>query len=257
VNNVMLVVERHRKIVEAVNRQTSLRVTELAGMFGVTEETIRRDLEKLQDQGMLVRSHGGAVALTDTSFEVHHTAREARAQAEKSAIAREALKRIRNDDTLIMDSSSTVLLLSKLVPDMRLTVITNSIQVAMELSTRPLIRVIGIGGTLMSSSLSFVGPLAEKCLADYHVRKAFLSCKGFTLSDGISESNELQAILKGRMLEHSDERYLLVDGSKVGQKSLSVWAPAQSMTEVITDATALMPALEGLKKAGVRLTVAA
>ena len=169
-NGAMLLVERHRKIVEAVNRQTSLRVTELSGMFGVTEETIRRDLEKLQEQGMLIRSHGGAVALTDTSFEVHHTAREARSQTEKTAIAREALKRVRTDDTILMDSSSTVLILAKVIPDMRITVITNSLQAAMELSTRPLVRVIGIGGTLISSSLSFVGPLAEKCLADYHVR---------------------------------------------------------------------------------------
>jgi len=253
----MLLVERHRKIVEAVNRQTSLRVTELSGMFGVTEETIRRDLEKLQEQGMLIRSHGGAVALTDTSFEVHHTAREARSQTEKTAIAREALKRVRTDDTILMDSSSTVLILAKVIPDMRSTVITNSLQAAMELSTRPLVRVIGIGGTLISSSLSFVGPLAEKCLADYHVRKAFLSCKGFSMKDGVSESNELQAILKGKMLLHSDEKYLLVDGSKVGMKSLSVWAQASDLTEVITDSTAPPGSLDGLKRAGVRLSVAA
>lgn len=250
----MLVVERHRRIVEAVNRKTSLRVTELAEMFAVTEETIRRDLESLQEQGFLVRSHGGAVALTDASYEVHHAARETQQQAEKTAIVREALKRIHPDDTILVDSSSTLLLLSRLITDMRLTVLTNSIQAAMELSSRPLVRVIGIGGTLMSSSLSYVGPLAEKCLADYHVRKAFLSCKGFSVRDGASESNELQALLKRKMVEHSGERYLLVDGSKVGQKSLSVWAPAGDFTEVITDAGAPAPALEGLKRLGVKLT---
>jgi len=250
----MLVVERHRRIVEAVNRKTSLRVTELAGMFGVTEETIRRDLESLQEQGFLVRSHGGAVALTDASYEVHHAARETQHQAEKTAIAREAMKRIHPDDTLIMDSSSTVLLVARILPDMRITVITNSIQAAMELSGRPLVRVIGIGGTLMSSSLSYVGPLAEKCLSEYHARKAFFSCKGFSAKDGASESNELQALLKRKMLEHSDEHYLLADGSKLGSKSLTVWAAAADFTEVITDQGAPAHSLDGLKKLGVRLT---
>jgi DeoR/GlpR family transcriptional regulator of sugar metabolism len=249
----LLTVERHRRIVEAVSRKSSQRVSELAGQFGVTEETIRRDLERLQDQGYLVRSHGGAVALTGETYEVHHEARESRQRAEKTAIAREALKRILPEDNIIMDSSSTVLLLARILPDIRLTVITNSMQTAMELSGRPLIRVIGIGGTLMSSSLSFVGPLAEKCLADYHVRKAFLSCQGFSVRDGASESNELQALLKARMVEHADERYLLVDGSKVGKKSLSVWAQAGDFTEVITDAGADRGALEGLGKAGARL----
>ena len=77
------------------------------------------------------------------------------------------------------------------------------------------------------------------------------------MKDGVSESNELQAILKGKMLLHSDEKYLLVDGSKVGMKSLSVWAQASDLTEVITDSTAPPGSLDGLKRAGVRLSVAA
>jgi DeoR/GlpR family transcriptional regulator of sugar metabolism len=249
----MLMVERQRRITEEVGRRSGVRVTELASLFRVTEETVRRDLETLQTQGKLVRSHGGAVAVADQSHEVHYSAREILNQAAKVSIAREALSLIAEDDTVMMDSSSTVLQLAILLPDRRLTVVTNSIKVAAELSSRPQVRVISIGGTLMASSLSFVGPWAEKCLDNYYVSKVFLSCRGFSATEGASDANELQALLKRRMLDRAGERYLLVDSSKFGVKSLSVWAQTAAFTAIVTDASSRSLDLDGIVELGVRV----
>src|SRR5690625_6013645 len=97
---------------------------------------------------------------------------------------------------------------------MPVTVVTNSIRVAMELSTKRQITVISIGGTLLSKSLSFVGPLAETSLSNYHVNKAFISCHSFHLSYGISDSNELQARIKKKMIECAKEVYIMVDHTR-------------------------------------------
>jgi len=246
----MLQVERQRRIVEEVGKRTSVRVVELAGAFQVTDETIRRDLDALQEKGLLIRSHGGAVATVENSQELHYSARETRNLKEKVAIAREALARIMEDDTVILDSSSTALQLARSIPDRRLTVVTNSIRAAMDLSGKPSVRVISTGGTLLASSLSYIGPLAEKCLENYHVNKAFLSCRGFSPREGASDANESQGILKRKMLDRADERYLLVDSAKIGVMSLSVWAQARDFTCVITDAGVSSATVSELESAG-------
>jgi DeoR/GlpR family transcriptional regulator of sugar metabolism len=249
----MLQVERQRRIIEEVGRRTSVRVAELAGVFQVADETIRRDLDSLQEKGLLIRSHGGAVATVENSQELHYTARETQNLKEKVAIAREALARIREDDTIILDSSSTALQLARSIPDMRLTVVTNSLRAAVELSGKTAVRVISTGGTLLTSSLSFIGPLAEKGMENYHVNKAFLSCRGFAPQEGASDANELQALLKRKMLNRADEKFLLVDSAKLGVKSLSIWAQAGDFTWVITDAGAPDGTIGEIERAGVEV----
>src|SRR5438045_5215952 len=121
--NAMLAVERLREIEKRIKRDGSARVADLARELSVTEETIRRDLEKLEDDRKILRSHGGAVA--PANGEIPHTERESQQAAEKSAIAREAVKRVSEGDTLFIDASSTALELARILPDMPLTVLTN------------------------------------------------------------------------------------------------------------------------------------
>lgn len=231
----MLVVERQRGIVEIVDREGSIRVTELARNFQVTEETIRRDLEKLESEGKLERSHGGAVSVQNTDTEIPFTQREINHVREKILIAQEAVTRVKGGDTILLDASTTAWQMARLLPDMSLTVLTNAIQVALELANRPNVRVIMSGGMLLSSSLSLAGPLAERFLAEYHVDKLFLSCKGVDFHRGVSDANEWQATLKKRMLAIADESYLLVDHSKFKVNALSVFAHLHDFHEVITD----------------------
>ncbi|HWJ76966.1 MAG TPA: DeoR/GlpR family DNA-binding transcription regulator [Niallia sp.] len=231
----MLVVERRRKIVELVNQRLSIRVTELSEIFSVTEETIRRDLEKLEKDGLLSRSHGGAVSVEKEPSEVPFMEREVTNAKEKKAIAMEAVKLIEPGEQIVMDGSTTAWFMASELPDMPLTVITNSIKVALELSKKEHIKVISTGGMLLSKSLSYVGPLAERSLESYHVSKLFLSCKGIHISSGLSDANEWQALLKKQMMNITSETILLVDSSKFGVKTFTHIAGMDKIDRIITD----------------------
>lgn len=251
----MLVAQRHQKIVELVNERSSIRVTELSEIFSVTEETIRRDLEKLEKETKLKRSHGGAVSLQEDDSEIHFSERVITNVNEKKVIAYEAAKRIVEGDRIILDASTTAWYMSKALPNIPLTVITNSTKVVMELSKKEKIEVISTGGRLLSKSLSFVGPIAENSLTMYHVNKTFLSCKGIHLEEGLSDSNEGQALLKKKMIERSDAVILMVDSSKFGKKAFSLIVPPSEVDEVITDREIDEVSRKLLEKRNVKVTI--
>ena len=231
----MLVAERQRKIVELVNERLSIRVSELSDIFKVTEETIRRDLEKLEKEELLRRSHGGAISLEKNNSETSYTEREILHALEKKAIAIEAVKLINPGDQIVLDASTTAWFMAKELEDMPLTVITNSIKVAVELSKKEHVKVISTGGMLLPKSLSFAGPLAERSLEKYFVNKAFISCKGVHLEEGLSDSNEWQALLKKKMLEIADKTILLADSSKFGVRTFVQITKINNIDEIITD----------------------
>ncbi|WP_077624580.1 DeoR/GlpR family DNA-binding transcription regulator [Sediminibacillus massiliensis] len=232
----MLVAERQQKIVELVNERKSIRVSELSRIFSVTEETIRRDLEKLEAEQKLSRSHGGAVSLTpDESNELSFSEREITNVKEKKEIALEAVKHVIEGDKIMLDASTTAWYMAKALPDIPITVLTNSIKVAMELSSRKEVTVISTGGTLLSKSLSYVGPLAESSLETYHVNKAFISCKGLHLEKGISESDEQQARIKKKMMDNADSVFIMIDHSKFGVRAFSWLDGLEAIDHIITD----------------------
>lgn len=232
----MLVAERHQKIVELINERKSIRVTELSKMFSITEETIRRDLEKLESQKKLIRSHGGAVSInTSTASEVSYLEREITNVKEKKQIALEAIKQVTEGDKIILDASTTAWYMAKELPDMDITVLTNSIKVATELSAKKEITVISTGGILRAESLSNVGPLAESSLVSYHVNKAFISCKGLHLERGMSEANEQQARIKELMVNCADTVFIMVDHSKFGVQAFTKFSDINSIDYIITD----------------------
>ena len=250
----MLVAERWQKITALVNERGSIRVTELSELCGVTEETIRRDLDKLESEGRLMRSHGGAVRVGESQPEIPFKERETVHADFKRSIAREAVKHIRENDRIILDASTTAWYMAQILPDEPLTVLTNSIQVAVELSSKEKIQVVSTGGRLLPQSLSYAGPLAERSLDTYHVDKAFLSCKGVHTARGISESSELQALVKAKMVAISDEVFLLADHSKFGLQSFAHVASWERIGHVITDSSTSADSLEALREKGVKVT---
>jgi DeoR family L-fucose operon activator len=250
----MLVAERYEMIVGLVNERGSIRVSELSELCQVTEETIRRDLDRLEQAGRLRRSHGGAVSVKDNQQpEIPYSEREITYAEEKKRIAQEAIKRIGLKDRILLDASSTAWYMAADVPDLPLTVLTNSIKVAMELSSKEKIQVISTGGILAQRSLSFVGPLAERSLDAYHVDKVFLSCKGVHLERGISESNELQARIKERMIGMADEVILLADSSKFGVQAFTHVADLSEVDVIITDRRIAKDTLERLQDLGITI----
>lgn len=244
----MLVAERYEVIVKLVNHRGSIRVSELSELCQVTEETIRRDLSHLEIEERLRRSHGGAVSIKEQQSEVPFFEREVAHVEEKKRIAEEALKLIQPKDRILLDASTTAWYMSSMIPDIPLTVLTNSIKVAMELSNKEKIDVISTGGLLAQRSLSFVGPLAERSLEDYHVDKVFLSCKGVHIDRGISESNEMQARVKKKMIGMADQVILLVDSSKFGVQALTKVADIKQVHTLITDQKAPTEILDALEE---------
>lgn len=250
----MLVAERYDKIVQLVNERGSIRVTELSELCQVTEETIRRDLDRLEQAGRLRRSHGGAVSVKDQQPEIPYFEREVTRADEKKRIAEEAVKLIQPKDRILLDASTTAWYMAASMPDIPLTVLTNSIKVAMELSSKEKIEVISTGGILASRSLSYVGPLAERSLDAYHVDKAFFSCKGVHLERGISESNELQARIKHKMVGMADQVILLADSSKFGVQAFTHVADLSDIHTIITDGRVSSELLLQLKEKQIAVT---
>ncbi|GLO64827.1 DeoR/GlpR family DNA-binding transcription regulator [Oceanobacillus kimchii] len=252
----MLVAERHHKIVELVNEKKSIRVSDMSKLFAVTEETIRRDLEKLEKENKLARSHGGAVSLhPNDSLEIPYSQREIMNVREKQKIAMEAIKHVFEGDKIILDASTTAWYMAKALPDLPLTVMTNSIKVAMELSNKHQINVISTGGTLLSKSLSYAGPLAEASFDSYHLDKAFISCKGLHLERGISESDEQQSRIKKKMIDSADSIYLMIDYSKFSKTAFSKIDQIEVAHHLVTDSKADQTLIQLLKEKGIRVTV--
>jgi len=243
----MLVAERYEMIVQLVNEKGSIRVSELSELCKVTEETIRRDLDRLEQAGRLRRSHGGAVSVKNEQPETPY--------AEKRRIAEEAVKQIQPNDRILLDASTTAWYMASSLPDIPLTILTNSIRVATELAGKEKIEVISTGGQLLQRSLSFVGPLAERSLETYYVDKLFFSSQGVHLDRGISESNELQARLKQKMVSIADRVILLADASKFGQQAFTHVVNLSQVSEIITDSRLSDPIRSQLAELAIPVTV--
>lgn len=231
----LLAKERQRVIVSQLREAGSVRVAELARALNVTEETIRRDLEKLDREGKLVRTHGGAMPLDEIGGELPFTVRSIDHLEAKREIARAALQHVEEGDVLALDASSTAYELARILPDVPLTVITNSLAIPICLWKRTQIRIVMSGGSLDAPSLSFVGPLAEEFLRRFHVRKLFFSTKGIDPERGLSVGADEHARIKRCMLDFADTRYLLADHSKFGAKALVYFAGLSDVDQVITD----------------------
>ncbi|QHW31172.1 DeoR/GlpR transcriptional regulator [Paenibacillus rhizovicinus] len=231
----MLVAERYQYILRMVNEKGSIRVAELSQLCKVTEETIRRDLDRLEGEGRLLRSYGGAIRIVPQS-ETPYLLRETVHVTEKQHISTEAATFVEPNERIVLDASTTAWHLAAQLPDIPLTVVTNSLKVAFVLSEKKNVVVISTGGTLVPNSLSFVGPLAEQSLEEYYVDKAFISCKGVHMERGISESNELQARVKRKMVGMAEHVYLLADYSKFNTQAFTTITGWDRIDHLITDA---------------------
>lgn len=252
----MLALERHRWMLDRVNLEGSVRTSQVAQALGVTEETVRRDLEKLAGEGMLLRSHGGAVRLEADRREFPLQDRAKQNIAAKMAIAAAAVRRIQPGQTLYFDASTTVLQLAEALPDEPLTVVTNGLQIAMALAEKNEIDCVLLGGVLKANSLSTGGWAAEKALEIYHLDAAYLSCRGVDPERGFSDAGEVHARLKHAVMDRSDEVVLLADHSKTGLASSYFFAKPSEIDLWITDAQLPNPAAEAVASQGLRVEIA-
>ena len=205
----MLAIERRRKIISRLNSSGKVIVNELAREFDVTEETIRRDLDKLDKEGIASKTYGGAVSKSVSPLDLPYNVRESVNVEQKERIAEKLCEMIRDGERIMVDSSSTVLYLIKKLKDKKdLTIITNSVKVLLELADKPDWTVLSTGGRLKKGALSLGGSSAEKMINSYHVDTVVVSCKGLDMNFGVTDSNENDCRIKQAMLECAERRIL-------------------------------------------------
>ena len=211
---------RQQAIVDLLITHSILTTETLSKQLNVSRETIRRDLEKLEDEGFLTRTYGGAVLNTTAlSDNIHFYKRAKSFFEEKQTIARNALPFIKNKTTMAADSSSTAMELLKLLKERNdLTLLTNSAEAFHELAQSE-INVVSTGGELNKNTLSLQGRITKEIISRYHVDIMVMSCKGLDMKNGALDSNEAEAEIKKTMIRQATEVALLVDHSKFDRKA--------------------------------------
>ncbi|MCL6591272.1 MAG: DeoR/GlpR family DNA-binding transcription regulator [Firmicutes bacterium] len=253
----MLAVERRKDIINQLNTHKSVLVPDLSKKFGVTEETIRRDLEKLEEQGVLIRTYGGAVLNEGSRSEISVEIRQEINIAGKDAIGKAAASLVKQGDTIILDASTSALYVAKHLQNKPgLTVISNSMKVILELANCPEITIISTGGVLRPNNLSYVGRTAQNAIDTYSANKVFFSCKGLTITRGLTDSNEQESDLRRKMIANSDQAIFLCDHTKFGQVGVVKTAGFEEIDDLITDRELPEEWREKIESAGVRIQIA-
>ncbi|QDT64261.1 DeoR/GlpR family DNA-binding transcription regulator [Calycomorphotria hydatis] len=254
----MMRVERHRAILNELSDNGTAKVTDLARILTVTEETIRRDLTDLSRQGKLMRTHGGAVSVghDDGRADLPFLRRSRMNQSNKEAIAFAARELIRPGTIISLDPSTTCWYLAKILPNIDLRVVTNSVEICMELAKKSGIEVISPGGHFDAEALAYVGSRAERSLADFNIDQFFFSCRGVDKERGLSEATELHAEYKIRSIELAQESILLADSSKFGLSSGVYFSPLHKVDTLITESTVDAEWSEYIRSTGIDLHLA-
>jgi len=255
----VLAFERRMALAETLKANPVLTVDEVARRFHISPQTARRDLQALEQRGLIQRTHGGAVAhKSDTvNREGAFLVREAERAVQKQAIAAVALSFVEPASTVIMDASTTVLSLARALPlDIELNVVINAPPISIELSRRPHIAITLIGGTLRPTSLSATGPVAEAALRRFFADTAFISARGLSLHRGLTEASSVEAALKEIMIANAARVVGLIDSSKLEQTAFSYFAPITALDVLITDDGADPALVTRLREAGLEVRVA-
>lgn len=232
----MLAAERQSVILQRSLSEGAVRTTGLAKDFGVTEETVRRDLEKLSQAGKLLRIHGGATTSDFAHRDFAHIDREIQQQAEKRAIACCAVRLIQPQETIFLDASSSAFQLAAALPEtLPIRVVTYSLPVIEQLQSHSEIELLSLGGSYERAGRRFGGLLVAQNLANFRIDRFFLSGKGLDPQRGVSEANEEQSRLKQFALRHAGWSGLLLDHTKLSVASTYFFAQLNQLAAVISD----------------------
>lgn len=251
--------ERHNHILQALQDQGFVTVSGLSEVLDVSDVTVRRDLSFLEGQNLLQRTHGGA---TTRSLIVRDrpVAEKAEQHAdEKRKIGAAAAALIEDHDRVLLASGTTVrqvaVHLGRLRDRVGLSVVTNAMNVALELTGVPGIEVHMLGGVVRHTSTSVAGPIAEMVLRQFSCRKLFLGVDGFDLQYGLTTSNALEAHLNTRMIEASEQVVVVADASKFGLRSFGRMCGTEQVHQVITSDAIPAGMVSQMEESGITVTV--
>jgi DeoR family fructose operon transcriptional repressor len=229
--------ERKRAVLEFVNERKRATVTELCARFEVSPATMRSDLRDLEQDGLLVRTHGGATVKDKARFELEAREKGIQHPAEKRAVARCALDQIEDGDTIVIDTGSTTLQLAALLEARRdITVVTNDLTIAQLLEDHPTVTIHLVGGVVRKRFHCTVGARAEHFLQGLKVDKAFMAANSFSVESGATTPDLQHAEMKRQMMAIATKIYLLLDSSKLGKTSFAQFVSADAIDCLIVDA---------------------
>jgi DeoR family transcriptional regulator of aga operon len=252
----MLIEERRQHILSLIEKEGRVLVDELSSSLKLSKITIRKDLDYLEAKDLLLRTHGGALpttagALADPTIqekiELHHE--------EKVRIAEAAAAMVKEDQCIVLDSGSTTIEIARILSRFkRLTVITNALNIAMELSN-PAFEIILLGGFLRPKSLSLVGPQTEDQLREYHADLLFLGVDGFDREIGLTTPNVLESRVNRAMIKASDRVVAVCDSTKFNRRSHSLIADVGAVHHIITDNGLPAAEAEAIRELGIGVTL--
>jgi DeoR/GlpR family transcriptional regulator of sugar metabolism len=248
---------RKRLILDTLKKDGGIRITELAEKLDKSRMTITRDLDELAKSGLLLRVHGGAVSNTSTSYEPPYFSRKGFRNKAKQAIAQLANDFITKGNTLILDVGSTTRELALLLKKRKnLTVITPSLEHAIELSVNSAIKTIVSGGIVRVGEMSLVGPISEQTIKGFNVDLAFIGAGGVDLEAGLTEYNMEDAQVKKCILENCRKTIVLADAAKLGAVTLTKVIPLEKIDILITDSKSDSSFVQKIKEMGVKVFIA-
>ena len=232
----MLALERRNLILEKLQAEKRVVVSELSQLYEVSEETIRRDLDKLEKEGLATKSYGGAVINEDVSIDLPFNIRKNQNVSGKQQMADIAASLVQEGDHIFLDASTTAVFIAKTLKEKeRLTVITNSMEILLELSDVSGWNIISTGGVMKEGYLAFLGSKTEDAIRSYYVDKVIISCKALDHEWGIMESQEAFGTTKKAMIASGREKILVVDSTKFDQTAFSVAGKLRDIDVVVTD----------------------
>jgi DeoR family transcriptional regulator, aga operon transcriptional repressor len=250
---------RRERIVALLREQGSVQIPALAERFRVSTQTLRKDLNFLDDKGICTRSSGGAIlkrpppSPTEEAIDVKRTL----FAEQKVRIGRSAASLIKNDESVLLDSGTTALQVARHIePGASLVVVTNDVGIMNELVTRESVQLVFLGGTLRRKNLSFYGTQTERALQDLHVDKLFLAADGFDIEKGLTTHFEPEALLNRMMCRAASEIIVVADSSKFGRICLHKILEPHGISKLVTDTGIPESAREALTRIGVEVIIA-
>jgi len=229
-------VERRDSIIQQIQKDGKVRVDELSERYDVSSVTIRNDLDFLEKKGICHRTHGGALIRKNVYEDPSLEEKTKRAKKEKELIGAKAVEFIENGDSILFDSGSTTLeIANRLEAKENLTIMTNALNIALQLLTMERMNIMLTGGTVRKESYSMVGPEAESSINKYFFDKLFLGVDGLDIDFGLTTPNPMEAQLNRLMVERSQEVIAVTDSSKFGRRSFSHICDVDSINTLITD----------------------
>lgn len=248
-------VERLNAIVEQLSGRGAVSVATLAGELKVSTATVRRDLDLLEEQRLLARTHGGAVRRDGVLYELPLRYRAEQHRAEKARVAATAAERVGEEILSVgLTGGTTTTEVARRLAERSLTIVTNALNIAAELAIRPNLKLVVTGGVARPESYELVGPFAEATLDGLYLDIVFLGVDGAT-AESVTTHHEAEAQTNRRLIERARRAIVVCDASKIGRAAFAQICPIEEIDEIITDDAVPDELADELRVAGVTLTL--